>query len=324
MLESYIEYIRHIRRLSGNTVNAYYRDLSRYIAFLSGRGVEPEDATQADARAYVADLSRSGYSGTTTNRALSAIRGFYRFAIRRGLAPIAPFEEIPSLKQNRTLPDILFSKEIAQLLDEIDTDRSDFSSLRDRALFETLYSTGCRISEIAALNVTDIDFKQRSAMVRGKGDKDRMVFVGKRAASALIDYFPVRSVRFDRGSTDSASALFLNVRGRRLTRGGIADIVKRRLTHVQKRVSTHTFRHSFATHLLDNGADIRAVQEMLGHSSLSTTQVYTHVGIERLKRIYRSAHPHGVRKGGVRSVARSDVRSGERGNDGASDSRSRE
>ncbi len=168
-----------------------------------------------------------------------------------------------------------------------------FRSIRDKAVLELLYSTGCRISELVSLNVTDVNLKERTATVMGKGSKERMVFIGKAAFVTLREYLSLRGAR-TAGDTDSGRALFVNLRGTRLTDRGVRFILGSYLqaANFGKRVTPHTFRHSFATHLLDRGADIRAVQELLGHASLSTTQVYTHVGLERLKKVYRRTHPH--------------------------------
>ena len=171
-----------------------------------------------------------------------------------------------------------------------------FWKLRDRAVLETLYSTGCRISELVSLDLADLDLKNRTARVMGKGSRERNVFLGAEALAALRDYLAERQrhVRPGAGDADAQRAVFLNQRGRRITDRGVRFVLSAylRTANLGKKVTPHTFRHSFATHLLDRGADIRAVQELLGHASLSTTQVYTHVGLERLKKVYRRAHPH--------------------------------
>ncbi len=302
VVEDYITYLRSARGLSDHTVRAYRRDVENYLAFLSRRGTTPQSADSRTGRAYIAELSRTGRQPSSINRALSAIRGFHRFASTHGYFSSDPFTAVRSSKGGGKLPDVLFEREIEELLARIAPGDDGFAASRDRALMEMLYSTGCRVSEVVGMNVTDVDVKRHTVMVRGKGRKDRLVFVGKQATAALSDYLPHRAARSDRAAAGTVSALFLNARGRRLTRQGASHIVERRLREagVQKHVTPHTFRHSFATHLLDNGADIRSVQEMLGHASLSSTQLYTHVGIERLKRVYRDAHPHGTRKRGIR------------------------
>ncbi len=303
VLEDFLSYLRSVRSLSEKSITAYERDLRRFFAFLEPRGVGVEDVGLKTARSYLADLSRSGMKETSINRALSAIRGFYRYGCRYAGLNANPFESVRSLKKRRELPEILYQNEVSSLLESIASDTEEgFAKARDLCLFELLYSTGCRVSEVVGMNVMDVDISNRTAMVRGKGSKDRIVFIGSKAASALIDYLPYRSQVQSKKDPDAAAALFLNETGRRITRQGVAYLIEKRKTDasMSKKVSAHTFRHSFATHLLDNGADIRMVQEMLGHAGLSTTQIYTHLGIERLKRVYRDAHPHGKTKRSAR------------------------
>ena len=296
MLEEYVAYLRSVRGLSEHTIHAYRRDLSAFLDFLSERKVEVKDVDLATARVYVARLSKSGLKASSINRALSSIRGFYRFNESQGYFRADPFLAIRSMKTDKTLPDIFFQREIEELLGSIAPGDSDFSAVRDRTIFEILYSTGCRVSEVIGMNTADIDTKRRVAMVHGKGKKDRLVFIGKSAAESMREYLPHRSSRLSASKPADSVALFVNERGGRLTRQGVTHIISKRLSEagVQKHVTPHTFRHSFATHLLDEGAGIRSVQELLGHASLSTTQIYTHLGIERLKRVYRDAHPHGT------------------------------
>jgi site-specific recombinase XerD len=215
-----------------------------------------------------------------------------------------PFAEVRGLRTPKRLPSFLFEDEMARLVDLPETaaagraspDRGSddgFWRLRDHTVLEVLYSTGCRVSELVALDLADLDLGTGTARVTGKGDKERNVFLGGSALACLREYLLKRTGRAA-GDADSAAALFLNQRGRRITDRGVRFILAGWLAQagLGKRVTPHTFRHSFATHLLDRGADIRAVQELLGHASLSTTQVYTHVGLERLKKVYRRAHPH--------------------------------
>lgn len=256
------------------------------------------EARLADARAFVSRLASEGLSSRSVNRIVSGVRGYYRYRERFGLAEANPFADIRSLRTEKRLPSFLFEDEMARLL-EMPVKRvaregdGAFRCLRDRAALELLYSTGCRISELVSLNLTDVNLKDRSARVMGKGSKERTVFIGREALAVLREYI-LRRPHHAAGDPDSARALFMNHKGRRLTDRGVRFILGSYLAAagLGKRVTPHTFRHSFATHLLNRGADIRAVQELLGHASLSTTQVYTHVGLERLKRVYRRAHPH--------------------------------
>ena len=234
---------------------------------------------------------------------VSGVRGWYRFLERRGLVGGNPFAEIRSLRTEKRLPSFLFEEEMARLVEmpsrEPCPDGEEFWKLRDRAVLETLYSTGCRISELVSLDLHDVDLKNHTARVMGKGAKERNLFLGAAAVEVLRAYMTMRPFHMHKSDTsgtaeESARALFINQRGGRVTDRGVRFILGEYLARANlgKRVTPHTFRHSFATHLLDRGADIRAVQELLGHASLSTTQVYTHVGMERLKKVYRRAHPH--------------------------------
>ncbi|MFW5684246.1 MAG: tyrosine-type recombinase/integrase, partial [Spirochaetota bacterium] len=209
-----------------------------------------------------------------------------------------PLEGVRGLRKQRHLPTFLFEAEMGRLLT---LEGDDFTTLRDRLILELLYSTGCRISELVMINLDDIDFKRGRILVHGKGRKDRIVFLGKTAREVLADYLPYRSERLARLGRRDEKALVMNANGQRITQRGVAGIIQKRVLEkgIAKRVSPHTFRHSFATHILDHGADIRVVQELLGHSSLSTTQVYTHLGLGALKRIYEQAHPHAERAGGT-------------------------
>jgi tyrosine recombinase XerC len=298
MHDDYLSYLGGVRKLSPHTLESYAKDLSKYEAFLKAGDVPPEKAGVAEARGFVAWLTREGLSPRSVNRMVSGVRGWYRFMERRGEAGSNPFAEIRSLRTEKRLPMFLFEDEMARLVEmpsrEPCPDGEEFWKLRDRAVLETLYSTGCRISELVSLNCADIDLKNNTARVMGKGAKERNVFLGAAASEALREYMGLRPMHADAARPDDSRAVFLNQRGGRITDRGVRFILGEYLSRANlgKHVTPHTFRHSFATHLLDRGADIRAVQELLGHASLSTTQVYTHVGTERLKKVYRRAHPH--------------------------------
>ncbi len=300
MREGYLVYLGTVRKLSAHTLESYGKDLEKYESFLALQGVPAEQAGVGEARGFVAWLSRQGLSPRSINRMISAVRGWYRFLEKRGEVKANPFAEIRSLRTEKRLPSFLFEEEMVRLVEmpsrEPCGDRDEFWKLRDRAVLETLYSTGCRISELVSLDLRDIDLKNRTAIVMGKGSKERNLFLGDAAVQALRSYLSLRSahLRADGDGSRSVPAVFINQRGGRITDRGVRFILGEYLSraHLGKRVTPHTFRHSFATHLLDRGADIRAVQELLGHASLSTTQVYTHVGVERLRKVYRRAHPH--------------------------------
>ena len=294
MLERYLEYLKAVRRLSPHTLCSYRRDLELFRGFLRESGRAEEELDQAGARAFIGSLTRKGLSSRSINRALSAVRGYYRFKQRYGYGGQNPFKQIRSLRTGKWLPGVLFVGEVEELLS---APAADFWSLRDLLIAELLYSTGCRVSELAAIDVKDLDLKSRSIRITGKGGKQRLVFIGRQAAGVLIDYLSRRKSHIPADDPRGGMALLLNRRGRRLTVRGIQLIVENllRVSSIQKPASPHTLRHSFATHLLDRGGDIRAVQELLGHASLSTTQVYTHLGIDRLKKVYERAHPHARR-----------------------------
>jgi tyrosine recombinase XerC len=301
--DAYLIYLGAVRHLSPHTLESYGKDLEKFEAYLGERGIVPESAGVADARGFVAWLTRQGLSPRSINRMVSGVRGWYRFLERRGQAAGNPFTEIRSLRTEKRLPSFLFEEEMARLVEmpsnEPCPDGEEFWKLRDRAVLETLYSTGCRISELVSLDLPDVDLKNHTARVMGKGAKERNLFLGEAAAEVLHSYMSLRPFHVHKSDGSgaaawAANALFINQRGGRVTDRGVRFILGEYLARANlgKRVTPHTFRHSFATHLLDRGADIRAVQELLGHASLSTTQVYTHVGMERLKKVYRRAHPH--------------------------------
>ena len=301
MMEKYLQYIQNIRKLSEATVASYGQDLTAWFHYLSEWEIDPEDVDQQIARAFIGQLSREGLASSSINRKISVLKGYYNFLIKRKECPYNPFSGIKSMKLHRSLPVHLSNGEIEDLI--VLTD-DDFQGLRDRLLFELLYSTGCRVSEICHIKCTDL--LKASLVVRGKGDKDRWVFVGAEAKKALRDYLPIRKSRLKGKDHDF---LIVDTRGNAITARGIYYIVEKYALRsgLSKKISPHTFRHSFATAMVDEGADIRIVQELLGHASISTTQIYTHTGIERLKQVYRKAHPHGKRDGKKNELKRGEV-----------------
>lgn len=295
LIDDYLSYLEHVRKLSGKTIEAYQRDLSSYERWLDARGSDVQGVDTGTVRRYVGHLARKHAATSSVNRQLSALKGFYRHLEREGVIESSPAQSVRGLKQGSVLPSFLFQEEMAKLLQ---IQGGDFAAARDRLIFEVLYSTGCRIAELVQMDVGGIDEDRGAILVRGKGNRERYVFLGRPALGALAEYLPLRAARLG-SRTGEENALFVNQRGRRLTPRGVAHIIETRLRQkgLAKHVSPHTFRHSFATHLLDNGADIRVVQELLGHATVSTTQVYTHLGLGRLKSIYAQAHPHGKRRG---------------------------
>lgn len=289
--ERYLEYITSVRGLSPRTIEGYERELSRFADFIEREELDWRRMRGQDVRLFLGDLLREGLAEASVNRALSAVKGFYAYCRRFELVEKEPFSSVRGMKRGRRLPEVMSAGEVEELL-RLPGD--DFYGLRDRALLELLYSSGCRVAEAAGVNVNDLSDGWKSLRVVGKGAKERYLFLGGPARQALREYVPVRRERLRTAGREREKALFINRNGGRLTQRGIAYLLEGyvRRSGIQKRVSPHTFRHSFATHLLDRGADIRVVQELLGHSQVSTTQIYTHVGIERLKEIYDKAHPH--------------------------------
>lgn len=289
------------RGLAAATLSAYRRDLVRYTAFLRHRGIDdPRAVTEAVVAAYVDSLREERHEGkpvfapSTIARRIVSVRSFHRFCIEEGIVESDPSDAIGAPRVPQGIPKALTEAEILALLGAVAGDEP--RALRDRAILELLYATGIRISELVGLDRRDLDMVDGLVRVLGKGDKERIVPVGRTARAVLEVYFDkgrpalVRPRATGRADED---AVFLNARGGRLTRQSCWKIVGRagKRVGLESQLSPHVFRHSFATHLLDHGADIRIVQELLGHASLSTTQVYTKVSPERLKAVYDSAHP---------------------------------
>jgi tyrosine recombinase XerC len=277
------------RGMSPNTLRAYRRDLRELAAWATDRGHEPGTLTYRDLRRYAAVLGERGLARASVARKLAAARGFHGFLVRDGGASQNPAELLPTPKREQRLPRVLARDEIAALLDRIPA-RTPLE-VRDRAMFELTYSSGLRVDELVGLDLGDVDFESETARVTGKGQKTRIVPIGEPAQRALRRYLEAARPALE--ASESAAALFLSKRGRRL---GQSDVRRRLRKWVREaalagRVSPHTLRHSFATHLLEGGADLRSIQELLGHSSVSTTQVYTRVEPSRLRREYARAHP---------------------------------
>lgn len=306
--EAYLAYLGVIRSLSQRTVEAYRDDLRLYSASCLAGGCEPDSASPQDVRDFVAGLVRSGYAVSSINRALSAVKGFHRYLMRFNKRTNNPAKDVESLPIARTLPDFLFEDEMKDFI-EYGTDEG-FAGSRDKAIFETLYSTGCRVSEISGLRLSDIDIPRGKARVKGKGAKERTVFLSSKAIEAIKAWLPYRAARLDEAGDETH--LFLNAKSGPLTSRGIAYIVDRRVlsSGQRKRLSPHAFRHSYATHLVGRGADIRVVQALLGHENISTTQIYTHVDMARLRAVYDDAHPHASAVKGVNQARGNDSHEG--------------
>lgn len=302
LIQRFLLHLRHERNLSLHTVKAYRGDLAHFHAFLARdflakapEAVELDEVDPLAVRSYLAALSRRGLSRRSQGRALSALRSLFRYARRQGVISINPASGIRTPKQPRDLPRHLRPGEVETLL-QIPGGEEPLAR-RDRALLELLYATGLRVGELVSLDWQDLDLQGRTLRVLGKGGKERMVPFGRPAAQALQAWLQVwQEVRGARQEGLEAP-VFLNYRGGRLSDRSVRRILDRHVqaTALAQGVHPHTLRHSFATHLLERGADLRAIQELLGHSSLATTQRYTHVEIERLLQVYRESHPRGRR-----------------------------
>lgn len=308
--DEYLTWLSVERGLAVNTLAAYRRDLRRYVVWLRSRGTddlagvgEPEVAAYVDALKSARDPDgRARYAPASVARALVAVRSFHRFCADEGLVPVDPSGDVGAPRVPQGIPKALAESEVEALLDAVEGD--DARALRDRAILETLYGTGVRISELVGLDRVDLDLEDRLLRVLGKGGKERVVPVGGGAHRALLAYLRDGRPALERPATRRVAGdpLLLNSRGGRLTRQSCWRIVTAAGARVglTGRLSPHVLRHSCATHMLDHGADIRVVQELLGHASLSTTQVYTKVSPERLRAVYELAHPRAGRVGGRR------------------------
>ena len=275
---------------SDNTIAAYQRDLQRLAEFAASKGItEARGITTPMLRQFVFLLKDLGLSGATIRRNISAVRTWYSFMVAEGLVERDPSDRLETPKRWRTLPDVLSEDEMNRLLEAPRVEEK--LAWRDRALLELAYGAGLRVSELCDLSVTDLMIADGLVRAFGKGNKERLVPIGRTVVSAVSVYLHTIRPTLDRGTTQGR--LLLNARGEPLSRVGAWGIVKRRAREagITKRVTPHTLRHSFATHLLEGGADLRAVQEMLGHADLSTTQIYTHVDRDYLRTVHHRFHP---------------------------------
>jgi integrase/recombinase XerC len=288
------DFLRHLageRNLSPHTVRAYEGDLLRFAAFMGGEGGLVERPPDLSAmRRFLAELQKGGYQRTSIARLLACLRTFYDYFLRAGRIAINPVRAVRTPRLEKKLPGVLDEAEVKRLLEAVSGD--GFSDLRDRAALEALYGGGLRVSELVGLDLGDVQLEEGTALVRGKGDKERLAPLGAAATAALQAWLPERARLLERQGK-STDAVFLNKNGTRLDVRSVRRLLDRRasLAGLNREVTPHSLRHSFATHLLNAGADLRAVQELLGHASLTTTQIYTHVSAHRLKEVYDKAHP---------------------------------
>lgn len=287
--EEYLDYLAVERGSSPNTLAAYGRDLARYVGWLAERGVrEPDEVTRELVEEHVAALAETGLAPSSVERAASAIKGFHRFMVGDEIAESSPAADLPLPAKPSRLPDVISQQDAARLLDQPfpDTPRGR----RDRAILEVLYGCGLRASELCGLDLRMVDLSEGLLRVLGKGEKERIVPVLGTAARALSAY--LESGRPELVGRRPTTAVYLNARGGRLSRQSVFSIVERhgRVAGIEG-LHPHTLRHSFATHLLEGGADLRVVQELLGHASVTTTQLYTHVDRSHITSVYLAAHP---------------------------------
>ncbi|MFV1967627.1 MAG: tyrosine recombinase XerC [Pirellulaceae bacterium] len=291
--ERFLRYLQVERNASELTVKSYREDLTslgEYLTEVFGRSIRPGEITTYELRGYVAALHEAGYAKTSVSRRLASLRSFFRFAQREGLADSNPAKPLRNPRPDRKLPHFLSSDEIARLLSTPNGDEP--LGLRDRAILETMYSGGLRVSETVGTNDADLDLEAGLVRIRGKGKRERLAPLGSYAVRAIRRWLRTRQLS-SREAQGRDAPVFVNKFGRRLSTRGVARMLEKHIKQagLDARTTPHTLRHSFATHLLDRGADIRSVQELLGHKSLVTTQIYTHVSTAGLREAYEKAHP---------------------------------
>ncbi len=288
-ISKFLRYLEIEKNASPHTLSNYRRDIQQFIDFLNNNNCS--DITKANTtkvRSWLAQFISKNYDKSTRSRKLSSVRAFYRFLVREGHAKANPVSGISGPKLDKKLPTFLDKTQVVKLLES--TESEDLAGFRDKAILELLYSSGIRVSELVGLNFDDVDFIGEAVKVRGKGKKERLVPMGRPSALALKKYFDVRRKA---GGQKDTNSVFTNRSGGRLTARTVQRIVQKYMKKalLPGHISPHSLRHTFATHMLDAGADLRSVQELLGHESISTTQIYTHITPERLKEVYDKAHP---------------------------------
>ena len=291
-IDSFLSYLKDVQGYSEKTVISYAHDLKRLDEFLVSHDLGVSEMVYEDARAFVADLYDQNLSHASINRILSGNRMFFRSLLENSVVKVDPFKRVSGAKNTRKIPTVLAREEIEMIL-SCPTD--DYTSLMEVTMFNLFYSTGCRLSEVMDMKIQDIDFDRRRILVTGKGNKQRFVFLTNRAKEMLGQYLPQRNEVLSRMRAEDDGTVLINSKGKKLplsTVHSIFDKYRLRLG-LSKKFTPHVFRHSFATHLIDNDSDIRVVQVLLGHESIGTTQIYTHVTGKRLEEVYRNSHPHG-------------------------------
>lgn len=290
-IDDYVNFIRVEKSLSGNSVSAYLHDVEMLMVYADSIGVEPENITMGQIKDFLNHINEIGLNKRTQARILSGIRGFYKYLMIEEVIDKDPTELIEGPKIGRKLPEVLTVKEIDAIESSFDLSKPE--GQRNKAMVETLYSCGLRVSELTSIKLTDLFFDQGFIRVIGKGNKERLVPVGEKAIKEINLYLEQRNSVSFKIEKSSENIIFLNRRGHKLTREMIFTIIKKhaKLAGIKKSISPHTLRHSFATHLVEGGADLRAVQEMLGHESIQTTEIYTHLDKEFLRETILQFHP---------------------------------
>lgn len=289
LVDRYLTHLRVERAVSPETVRAYAGDLARFLEWCERDGADPLALTPQRLRRYLAEMSRARYSRRTIARRLSSVRSFFAYLHEQGVPSLDAAAVVATPKMPARLPRIVPGDVLAALLDA--PDQTDPAGARDAALLELLYATGARVSEVEGLSLGDVDLAQGQVLVTGKGSKERIVPLHRESVRRLRQYLATGRSSLARDPAETA--VFLNRRGGRLTDGGIRRVMRRYMDLVggASGLTPHTLRHTFATHLLEGGADLRTVQELLGHVALSTTQIYTHLGMKRLRTVHRESHP---------------------------------
>ena len=293
----FLNYLRYERNYSSQTVISYSRDIDKFFRFLSEEGLDMEEVDQIVIRNFLTDELNSGVSKRSCKRRLCALRHFYKYMVRREMVKDNPFVFVSSPKTEKTLPKFLYKDQVREILDE-NKKRDDLLSYRDQAILSTLYYSGIRASELVSLELQSVSLPRRTLRVLGKGNKERIVPISEECKKDIETYMKTTRMELASRNKEGTKVLFLNDHGNKLTTRGLEYI----LDQIEQKTGSfvglhpHILRHSFATHLLENGADLRIIQELLGHESLNTTQVYTHVTEESMKETYLAAHPRARKK----------------------------
>ncbi|RMF59299.1 MAG: site-specific tyrosine recombinase XerD [Calditrichaeota bacterium] len=292
LLEQYLHYLALEKGLSENTLQSYRLDLTRYLQYLTENGITTHNITPIVLQMYTAELTSLGLSASSVARNFSALRSFHKYLVLEEVSDKNPTDFLETPHLIRKLPEVLSIDEVFEILESPDVETPE--GIRDRSILETFYACGLRVSELIGLKCEQVLFEEHLLRIIGKGDKERVVPIGEQALFWLKKYMDEVRPLYSKGLI-SKSQVYLNRFGKPFSRMGIWNIVQKHVlnANINRRVYPHIFRHSFATHLLENGADLRAVQEMLGHSDISTTQIYTHLTRQYLKEVYKSFHPRG-------------------------------